>query len=339
MDTLNFAVEPLRAFLVQVGSYLPRLGVALAVLVAGWLFAKAVRFAAVKALRALNFHVLTERAGVDAFLQQGGTERDTVDLFGLIAYWLVILVALIVAFNGLGLTQVTELLGRVLMFVPKLLVGLLVLVFGLYYRRYRDKELVTAAALFNIFIFAVLTVLSKVEFGLAAGFGLFAILAMFTLRSEPIGKTEITYFFGSVAIAVICSVQGTTLPFVASIAALVVLGAWAVDHPRVLQSVDGIRITLDKIEMHALSDPIAMRADLSKRLGVDVMSYQITALDYINDGQVAVVEVLPQILPAEDAEIVARLRPDGDARSSPVRTCARLWQVGTRGSWQVRGAR
>ena len=143
MDTLNFAVEPLRAFLVQVGSYLPRLGVALAVLVAGWLFAKAVRFAVVKALRALNFHVLTERAGVDAFLQQGGTERDTVDLFGLIAYWLVILVALIVAFNGLGLTQVTELLGRALMFVPKLLVGLLVLVFGMYFARFVGHSVLT----------------------------------------------------------------------------------------------------------------------------------------------------------------------------------------------------
>ncbi|KNZ32521.1 MAG: hypothetical protein AD742_11105 [Methylibium sp. NZG] len=160
---------------------------------------------------------------------------------------------------------------------------MLLLVFGLYYRRYRDKELVTAAALFNVFIFSVLTVLSKVEFGLAAGFGLFAILAMFTLRSEPIGKTEITYFFGSVAIAVICSVQGTTLPFVAGVVTVVVLGAWIIDHPKVLQSVDGIRITLDKIEMHALSDPDAMRSDLSKRLGVDVMSYQITALDYIND--------------------------------------------------------
>lgn len=163
------------------------------------------------------------------------------------------------------------------------LTAMLLLVFGLYYRRYRDKELVTAAALFNVFIFSVLTVLSKVEFGLAAGFGLFAILAMFTLRSEPIGKTEITYFFGSVAIAVICSVQGTTLPFVATIATLVLAGAWVVDHPRVLQSVDGIRITLDKIEQHALSDPTAMRAELSRRLGVDVMSYQITALDYIND--------------------------------------------------------
>lgn len=163
------------------------------------------------------------------------------------------------------------------------LAAMLLLVFGLYYRRYRDKELVTAAALFNVFIFAVLSVLSHVEFGLAAGFGLFAILAMFTLRSEPIGKTEITYFFGSVAIAVICAVQGTTLPFVAAVATLVVLGAWSLDHPRVLQSVDGIRITLDKIETHALSDPAVMRADLSQRLGVDVMSYQITALDYIND--------------------------------------------------------
>lgn len=163
------------------------------------------------------------------------------------------------------------------------LVAMLLLVFGLYYRRYRDKELVTAAALFNLFIFAVLTVLSQVEFGIAAGFGLFAILAMFTLRSEPIGKTEITYFFGSVAIAVICSVQGMGPAFAGGIATLVVAGAWLIDHPRVLQSVDGVRITLDKIDAHALSHPERMRQDLSARLGVQVMSYQITALDYIND--------------------------------------------------------
>lgn len=163
------------------------------------------------------------------------------------------------------------------------LAAMLTLVFGLYYRRYRDKELVTAAALFNLFVFAVLTVLSKVEFGLAAGFGLFAILALFTLRSEPIGKTEITYFFGSVAIAVICSVQGTTPAFAALVSAVVVAGAWIIDHPRVLRSVDGVRITLDKIDQHALSNPDRMRADLSARLGVQVMSYQITALDYIND--------------------------------------------------------
>lgn len=163
------------------------------------------------------------------------------------------------------------------------LLAMVTLVFGMYYRRYRDKELVTAAAMFNIFAFAVLTILSSVEFSIAAGFGLFAILALFSLRSEQISKTEITYFFGSVAIAVICSVQGTTLGFVAAVVTLVLIAAWIIDHPRILCSADGVKITLDKIDPHALSNPEAMRADLSGRLGVDVMSYQITALDYIND--------------------------------------------------------
>ena len=163
------------------------------------------------------------------------------------------------------------------------IVAMMVLVFGLYYRRYRDKELVTASSLFNVFAFGVLTILSSVEFSLAAGFGLFAILALFTLRSEQISKVEITYFFGSIAVAVICSIQGTELAFVGVIVSLVLTGAWAQDHPRILQSADGVKITLDKIDPHALSDPEAMRRDLSGRLGVDVMSYQITALDYIND--------------------------------------------------------
>ena len=161
--------------------------------------------------------------------------------------------------------------------------AMVALVFGLYYRRYRDKELVTAASLFNIFAFGVLSILSSVEFSLAAGFGLFAILALFTLRSEQISKVEITYFFGSVAIAVICAIPGTELVLVLVVVALVLAGAFVFDHPAILASSDGVKITLDKIDHDALSDPAKMRADLSKRLGVDVMSYQITALDYIND--------------------------------------------------------
>ncbi|MCU0911378.1 MAG: DUF4956 domain-containing protein [Rhodobacteraceae bacterium] len=172
--------------------------------------------------------------------------------------------------------------GLVLRFVINI-VAMTLLVFGLFYLRYRDKELVTAASLFNIFAFGVLSILGSVEFSLAAGFGLFAILALFTLRSEQISKIEITYFFGSVAIAVICSIQGTTLPFVVVVVGMVLLGAYVFDHPRILKSVDGIKITLDKIDPDALSNPTKMRTDLSSRLGVQVMSYQIVALNYITD--------------------------------------------------------
>lgn len=161
--------------------------------------------------------------------------------------------------------------------------GMTLLVFGMFYRRYRDKQLATTAAMFNTFAFAVLTILSSVEFSLAAGFGLFAILALFSLRSEQIDKIEISYFFGAIAIAVICSVQGTTLGFVLLVTALVLCAAFIIDHPRVLRLSDGIKITLDKIDPHALSNPDLMRRDLTQRLGVEVMSYHIVGLNYVND--------------------------------------------------------
>jgi len=143
MQDLNMLLEPVRALLQQIGAFLPRLLVAAGVLIVGWLLAKAARFTVVKALRAFNFHVLTERAGIDNFLQQGGTEKDATDLFGVIVYWLVILAALIVAFNGLGLSQVTELLTRVVLFLPKLLVALLLLIFGAYFGRFVGQAITT----------------------------------------------------------------------------------------------------------------------------------------------------------------------------------------------------
>ena len=157
------------------------------------------------------------------------------------------------------------------------------LVFGLFYRRYHDKELATTAAMFNVFAFAVLTILSSVEFSIAAGFGLFAILALFSLRSETISKIEISYFFGSIAIAVICSVQGTELGLVALIVVFVILAAWLLDHPAILQSADSAKLTLDRIDAHMLADPDRMRADLSERLGVDVMGFQVIDVNYVND--------------------------------------------------------
>lgn len=161
--------------------------------------------------------------------------------------------------------------------------GMLILVFGIFYHRYRDKELATAAALFNVFSFAVLTILSSVDFGIAAGFGLFAVLALFTLRSEPLSKTEMTYFFGSIAVAVICSIEGTTPALVGTMIVFVLVGAYVLDHPRILKSVAGAKVNLDRIPEVLLSDPEAMRRELSARLGVEVMSYQVLQMDYVTE--------------------------------------------------------
>jgi hypothetical protein len=177
------------------------------------------------------------------------------------------------------IAPVAELLARFMIDIA----AMGVLIFGLYYRRYRDRELATTASMFNIFAFAVLTILSSVEFSVAAGFGLFAILALFSLRSEQIEKIEIAYFFVAIAVAVICSVVGTSLLMVFMITTFVILAAWVLDHPRMLKSAHGAKLTLDAIDPDILSDSAKTRQMLSDRLGVDVMTFQIVELNYVND--------------------------------------------------------
>lgn len=179
MQEIDMLLEPLRGLLQQLGSWLPRLLLAALLLLVGWLLAKGFRFSVVKALRALNFHVLSERAGIDGFLQQGGSDKDTTDLLGWVAYALVILAALIVAFNSLGLTQVTDLLGRVLLFVPRLLVAMLVLVFGSYFARFAgqavhsfcrsadigDSEVLGRLMQYGVMVFVVLLAVDHLDIG------------------------------------------------------------------------------------------------------------------------------------------------------------------------------
>jgi hypothetical protein len=179
MDNVDILLEPLRAFLAEMGIFVPRFALALLVVAVGWVLAKFARFALVRAMRAFNFNVLTERAGIDGFLEQGGIQLDTVDIFGLILYWAIILLALIVAFNSMGLVYVTDLLTRVIWFVPRLFVALLILVLGAYFGhfmgsavtgycragRIQDAELLGGLVHYAILTFVVLIALDQMQIG------------------------------------------------------------------------------------------------------------------------------------------------------------------------------
>ena len=179
MDRVDVMLEPVRAFLFQIGAFLPRLALALAILVAGYLLAKAARFTVQKGLSAINFHIVTQRAGLDGFLQRGGTSTDTTGLLAQLVYWGVVLAALIIALNRLGHAYVTELLGRVMLFVPRLIVALLILAFGAYFARFvanavltycrgvgiQDADALGRLAQYAIMAFVVMIALDHVDIG------------------------------------------------------------------------------------------------------------------------------------------------------------------------------
>jgi hypothetical protein len=163
------------------------------------------------------------------------------------------------------------------------IVALYTLIYGVFYRRYRDRELMAAAALSNISVFAVLLILSNVNFSIAAGFGLFAILALFTFRSEQMDVIQISYFFGCIVISVICSLQGTDIRTVLFSVVLLLVFSYILDHPAILPKVNGMKITLDYIDKSELADHDLMCKKLSDRVGVTVLSCSVKSVDYINE--------------------------------------------------------
>jgi Conserved TM helix len=179
MQSIDMFVDATREFLHQTAIFLPKLLLALVVVLVGWLLAKAARFAVERALRAVNFNVLTERAGTDNFLQQAGMRGDTTTLFGLVGFWVVIMAALIIAFNGLGLTYITDLLQRVVLFTPKLLIAMLLVIFGSYCARFvgnavqnycidaqiPDADVLSRLVRYLIMTLVVMIALSHLEIG------------------------------------------------------------------------------------------------------------------------------------------------------------------------------
>jgi hypothetical protein len=179
MDKVDVLLEPIRMFLAEIGDSLPKLLLALGIVVVGWIVAKAVRFAATRTMRAVNFHVVTERAGIDEFLRQGGGDFNTTRLVGSLIFGLVVLVALMVAFNTLGLASVTDLTVQLLVFVAKVIVAIVIITFGAYFARYvgnavttrcrniglGDAGLLGRLAMYAILMFVALVALDQLGIG------------------------------------------------------------------------------------------------------------------------------------------------------------------------------
>lgn len=132
----DIVMTSLRSFMSDLGSFLPKLIGAVVILIVGWLVAKLLQFVVVRGLKGVKFHALTESAGVDDFLKKGGVRMGTVDVLGVMVYWLAILMTLLTAFDVLEFTALSALFDRVAEFVPNVIVATLTLTIGLYFARF-----------------------------------------------------------------------------------------------------------------------------------------------------------------------------------------------------------
>ena len=138
--------DSVRAMFVRVGEALPRVAVAILIFVAGWLIARAVKWAVIKALKVVSFDELAEKIRINDFLRRGDVKVHLSELVGVFLYWLILLAFLLAVLDLLGMTVAAELLERVLAYVPQVIAGILVLVLGLFFATLVSGVVQTAAA-------------------------------------------------------------------------------------------------------------------------------------------------------------------------------------------------
>lgn len=160
-----------------------------------------------------------------------------------------------------------------------------ILSYNIYYKRYNDKESFISFMLFNVFVFVVITVLFNTSdtMSMWLWFWLFAILSIVTLRSESLSKREITYFFWTLSVAIINSIWLTDYALVIICNFVVILWAWLIDNPKILEWVYSNEIILDHIPEWILNDKDNMSQVLSKKFNVKIISYSVLRIDHVKD--------------------------------------------------------
>jgi len=109
---------------------IPRVLGFIVIIVIGWIVSALLAKAIAILLRKVRFNQLAEHSGFADFVGKTGADTDSAGMIAAIAKWFVRLIALVVAFDALGLPAVSEVLRDLLLWLPNLAVALVVLVIG-----------------------------------------------------------------------------------------------------------------------------------------------------------------------------------------------------------------
>ena len=190
-------IQSINEFFIKLATFLPQIIGAIIILVIGWLIAKIIKSVSIKLLKLIRLNIITEKAGVDKFLQDGGLKKSSIGIIGSLFYWLIILIVLLAALNSLGLSVASELFNRIILFIPNIIVAIIVLILGLFFAKFVSEVLV--AYIKNVGIKHVETI------GKIAQYAIIIFVVSIVLTQLNIGEeiilTAFQIFFGAICLA------------------------------------------------------------------------------------------------------------------------------------------
>ena len=124
----------------------PKLLAAVVILVVGWLIAKLVKVGISRGLRAVKVDVAAQKSGIEGFLTRGNIKAKSSDIIGALAYWLMLLLTLLIGMKAMGLSEAGDVFRGVLGIIPRVFVSVVILILGLSFAGFISDIVQTAAA-------------------------------------------------------------------------------------------------------------------------------------------------------------------------------------------------
>ena len=184
------------------------------------------------------------------------------------------------------------------------LVAITILVFALYFPRYRRRDMVVAILGLNVGVMAVATALSTAEVSAGLGLGLFGVLSIIRLRSSELAQEDIAYYFTSLAIGLLGGISVSPAWVTPALMAAILVTLFIADHPRLYSGSRSHTITLDE----AFPDERAATARLETLLGAQITRLRIKKLDLVNET--TVVDVCFKLPPVQPANSIPAGHPE-----------------------------
>lgn len=159
------------------------------------------------------------------------------------------------------------------------IVAIIVLSYGIYFRRHRRKDMLLAYVGLNIGVMVLTMALISASIGAGLGLGLFGVLSIIRLRSAEMSQHEIAYYFAALVLGLLMGANPDPTWMAPVLGSLVVAAMYIADHPDLLAGNRHQVVTLDA----AYTSEQQLVDRLEELLDAEVQRVIVNRIDLVRD--------------------------------------------------------
>ncbi|HEY6403074.1 MAG TPA: mechanosensitive ion channel [Blastocatellia bacterium] len=178
--------------------FIPALIGAIILLVVGWFISGLLARLIARGLNAIGLERAVERSGIGRFLEQSNTRWTMSEIIAALIKWSIFLVFIQAAASLFGFPQITGIINSVILFIPKLIVALAIIVIGSLLARFLAglvRGSLSEMGVGNSGLFSKLTQYAIIGFAIIAAFNQIGI-------AQTVVNTLLFGLIGSLALAI-----------------------------------------------------------------------------------------------------------------------------------------